>query len=50
VIDGPTILSSKGVRINGISAVGRATVHVLNLNDLRRLELRTEISKHDALD
>ncbi len=34
-------------RIAGISAVGRATVEVLNMNDARRLELRAEILKHD---
>ncbi len=28
-----------------MSAVGLATVHVLNLNDARRLELREEILK-----
>ena len=35
----------EGSRITGLSAVGRATVHVLDLNDVRRLELRTEILK-----
>jgi HNH endonuclease len=35
----------KGVRIDGRDATGRATVRVLNLNDPRRLELRTEILK-----
>jgi hypothetical protein len=35
----------EGVRIIGMSAVGLATVHVLNLNDARRLELREEILK-----
>ena len=34
-----------GVRILGLSAIGRATVHVLDLNDARRLELRAEILK-----
>ncbi|MFN0165908.1 MAG: HNH endonuclease [Bryobacteraceae bacterium] len=33
----------QGVRIEGITAVGRATVHVLALNDARRLELRAEL-------
>jgi HNH endonuclease len=40
----------EGVRIIGITAVGRATVQVLSMNDSRRLELRTEILKHVALD
>jgi hypothetical protein len=38
----------EGVRISGVSgvsAIGRATVHVLDLNDARRLELRAEILK-----
>ena len=33
----------EGVRISGLTAIGRATVHVLDLNDARRLELRAEI-------
>jgi hypothetical protein len=33
------------VRIIGMSAIGRATVHVLDFNDARRLELRAEILK-----
>jgi len=36
---------AQDVRIMGISAIGRATVHVLDLNDARRLELRAEILK-----
>ena len=39
----------EGARINGISAVGRATVQVLNMNDARRLELRTEVLKRGDL-
>jgi len=39
----------EGVRINGISAAGRATVQVLNMNDARRLELRTEVLKRGEL-
>ena len=39
----------EGARIDGISAVGRATVQVLNMNDARRLELRTEVLKHGEL-
>lgn len=35
----------EGARITGLSPVGRASVHVLDLNDARRLELRGEISK-----
>ena len=33
----------RGVRIEGITPIGRATVHVLAMNDLRRLELRSEL-------
>ena len=33
----------RGVTIEGETAIGRATVHVLALNDTRRLELRTEL-------
>ena len=33
----------RGVRIMGITPVGRATVHVLAMNDARRLELRSEL-------
>ncbi len=33
----------RGVHIEGITAVGRATVHVLAMNHARRLELRTEL-------
>jgi hypothetical protein len=36
----------RGVLIEGITPVGRASVHVLAVNDARRLELRTEFSKH----
>jgi hypothetical protein len=32
-----------GVRIEGLSGIGRATVQVLAMNDARRLELRTEL-------
>jgi len=39
----------EGVRVNGISAVGRATVQVLNMNDPRRLEVRTEVLKRGEL-
>jgi 5-methylcytosine-specific restriction endonuclease McrA len=39
----------EGTCINGVSAVGRATVQVLNMNDARRLELRTEILKRGEL-
>jgi len=33
----------RGVRIMGITPAGRATVHVLAMNDARRLELRSEL-------
>ena len=39
----------QGEYITGISAVGRATVQVLNMNDARRLELRAEILRHGEL-
>ncbi len=32
-----------GVRIEGITPVGRATAHVLAMNDARRTELRSEL-------
>ena len=32
-----------GMRIEGVTAVGRATVQVLAMNDARRLELRAEL-------
>ena len=38
-----------GVHVVGLSAVGRATVQVLELNDARRLELRSEILKQSDL-
>ena len=33
----------RGARIEGITPVGRASVHVLQMNDARRVELRTEL-------
>ena len=39
----------EGVRITGHSAIGRATVQVLDLNDTRRLELRAEVLKRSEL-
>ena len=33
----------RGVRIEGITAIGRATARLLAMNDVRRLELRTEL-------
>jgi hypothetical protein len=38
-----------GVLIAGITAIGRATVQVLAMNDARRLEVRNEIRKHGGL-
>ena len=35
-----------GVRIQGITPSGRATVMVLAMNDARRLELRSQLSAH----
>ncbi len=39
----------QGVRIEGLSAVGRATIKVLAMNDTRRLELRQELQRRDDL-
>jgi HNH endonuclease len=39
----------QGVRIEGISSTGRATIQVLAMNDARRLELRRELQKRVAL-
>jgi hypothetical protein len=38
-----------GVRIQGITSAGRATVKVLAMNDPRRLELRSELLAHNQL-
>jgi len=38
-----------GVHIEGITAVGRATVQVLAMNDARRLQLRTELLERGEL-
>jgi 5-methylcytosine-specific restriction endonuclease McrA len=35
--------STRGAFIEGITAIGRTTVHVLAMNDARRVELRGEI-------
>ena len=39
----------EGIRINGVSAAGRATIQVLNMNDARPLDLRTEVLKRGEL-
>ena len=39
----------RGVRIEGLTPVGRATVHVLGMNDTRRLELRSELLSENEL-
>ena len=39
----------RGVRIMGITPIGRATVHVLAMNDARRLELRSELLARNQL-
>jgi hypothetical protein len=36
----------RGVRIQGPTPAGRATVHVLAINDARRVELRIELLAH----
>jgi hypothetical protein len=33
----------RGPRIEGLTAIGRTTVHVLGMNDARRLDLRAEL-------
>ncbi len=38
-----THFRTRGVQIEGVTAVGRATVHLLAMNDARRLELRSEL-------
>jgi hypothetical protein len=42
-------LVRKGAFIRGLSAIGRATVAALNMNDLQRLELRLELIAEDIL-
>jgi len=39
----------RGVRIMGITPIGRATVYVLAMNDARRLELRSELLARNQL-
>jgi 5-methylcytosine-specific restriction endonuclease McrA len=39
----------RGVRIQGTTPVGRATVRLLATNDARRLELRSELLAHGEL-
>src|SRR6266852_4647428 len=39
----------RGVHIEGVSSVGRATVQVLGMNDARRLELRAELMMRGEL-
>jgi len=39
----------RGVWIQGMTPVGRATVHLLAMNDPRRLELRFELLTHGNL-
>jgi hypothetical protein len=39
----------EGVRLEALTAVGRATVAVLNMNDARRIELRSELRTRDEL-
>ena len=45
----PDHLIFEGAVITGLTSVGRATVHVLDLNDARRLELRTEVMRRGQL-
>ncbi len=39
----------EGMRLRGLTPVGRATVAVLNMNDARRLELRAVLLDRDKL-
>ena len=39
----------RGIRIEGKTPVGRATVYVLSMNDARRLELRSQLPADDNL-
>jgi hypothetical protein len=39
----------KGAFLRGTSAIGRATVAALNMNDLQRLELRLELIEENIL-
>jgi hypothetical protein len=39
----------QGVRIQGITPAGRATVIVLAMNDARRLQLRSQLLAHNQL-
>jgi hypothetical protein len=39
----------QGVRVEGLTPAGRATVYVLAMNDARRLELRGELLQRDEL-
>jgi len=48
-IDGRTIFTFEGVRVTGLTALGRATVHVSSLNDARRVELRAQAMRRSAL-
>ena len=38
----------QGIRIIGITPIGRATVHLLSMNDPRRLELRSALERSRA--
>jgi hypothetical protein len=39
----------RGVEIVGLTEIGRATVHLLELNDKRRLQLREELEASGGL-
>lgn len=39
-----------GVRIEGRTSIGRATIHVLGMNEARRQELRSELLAANELD
>ncbi len=38
-------LRLRGIYVEGLTPIGRATVQLLGMNDTRRLELRTELSE-----
>lgn len=43
----PDHFAFNGERLAGLTAMGRATIQVLDMNDPRRLELRAEIGKRE---
>jgi len=46
---GNSILLSTGAHIVGLTAIGRAAVRVLNMNDKERIDLRAELIELNLL-